>query len=146
VNLPYILWVAAFNVSFLLGYLALDLAFRPSPESSARGTARSRTTTPVSPAPPVAMLPSTGAGAPPLLEALNRNSLIVFLLVRLPAWIPNSKCLLSCSQANVMTGIVNLTIRTLEASNLFAMSVLTLYSLVVCGVAWTFRNRRIWKM
>lgn len=30
-NLPYILWIAGFNTSFLLGYLLLDLYFFPSP-------------------------------------------------------------------------------------------------------------------
>ncbi|THH17244.1 hypothetical protein EW146_g3541 [Bondarzewia mesenterica] len=33
VNLPYIAWVAAYNTSFLLGYLLLDLYFFPSPLS-----------------------------------------------------------------------------------------------------------------
>jgi phosphatidylinositol glycan class W len=89
VNLPYILWTAAFNVSFLLGYLSLDLLFRPPREP--RKKARSRPATPASPAPPAQAGPPTGmgTGAPPLLEALNRNGLAVFLLVRLfflPGW------------------------------------------------------------
>ncbi|KAJ3542969.1 hypothetical protein NM688_g5917 [Phlebia brevispora] len=33
VNLPYIIWVSAFNTTFLLGYLVLDLVYFPSPLS-----------------------------------------------------------------------------------------------------------------
>ena len=32
VNLPYILWVAAYNTTAILGYFALDLLFFPRPE------------------------------------------------------------------------------------------------------------------
>lgn len=35
-NLPYVAWVAAYNTSFILGYLLLDLYFFPSPMLKSR--------------------------------------------------------------------------------------------------------------
>lgn len=48
-------------------------------------------------------------------------------------------------QANLATGVVNLSMKTMYASNAVAMGVLSLYALVVCGVAWAFRHRRLWQ-
>jgi phosphatidylinositol glycan class W len=87
--------------------------------------------------------------APPLLEAINRNALAVFLLVRLPPFlllviIDDDVCLEW--QANVMTGVVNLSMRTMYASDRRAMGVLSAYAFGVCLFAWAFRGRRIWKL
>jgi hypothetical protein len=81
-NLPYVLWCAAYNVSFLFGYLVLDRLFAPktpkrrlhhkSPETASAAPADSMTTME-----PVAIR------APPLLEAINKNGLALFLIVRL---------------------------------------------------------------
>lgn len=49
-----------------------------------------------------------------------------------------------CAQANLATGIVNLSIKTMYASDAVAMAVLSAYALAICGVAWVFRNRRLW--
>ncbi|KAI9462017.1 GWT1-domain-containing protein [Lactarius psammicola] len=105
VNLPYVLWVAAYNTTFLLGYLLLDLAFFPTP-----------------------LAKSTPMPAPPLLEAVNRNALAVFLL------------------ANVATGAVNLSMRTMYTSDGWAMVVLAAYAFGVCVFAWAVRGRRVWKL
>ncbi|KAH9015069.1 GWT1-domain-containing protein [Lactarius hengduanensis] len=107
VNLPYIMWVAAYNTTFLLCYMLLDLAFFPTPLAKS-------TYSPVS--------------APPLLEAINQNSLAVFLL------------------ANVATGAVNLSMRTMYASDGWAMGVLAAYAFGVCVFAWAVRGRRVWKL
>jgi phosphatidylinositol glycan class W len=87
--------------------------------------------------------------APPLLEAINRNALAVFLLVRLPPFlllviIDDDVCLEW--QANVMTGVVNLSMRTMYVSDRRAMCVLAAYAFGVCLFAWAFRGRRVWKL
>lgn len=76
-NLPYVLWVSAFNASFVLGFRAV--------------------------------LDGLGADVPALLERINARSLIVFLL------------------ANVATGVVNLSLRTMECSAPVALGVLLVY-------------------
>ncbi|KAJ7777529.1 GWT1-domain-containing protein [Mycena maculata] len=113
-NLPYALWIAAFNTSFVLAYLALDMLFFPAPAAPRpRAGARSAF------APPE---------APPLLEAMNKNGLALFLL------------------ANVGTGLVNLSMRTMYAGPAASMGVLALYALVVCGAAWALRETRVWRL
>jgi hypothetical protein len=86
VNLPYITWVAAFNTSFLLGYILLDLIFFPSPLSKSVYSPTSKLKVQ-----PDSVLLSRDtrhdrgadgtATAPVLLEAINRNGLALFLLV-----------------------------------------------------------------
>ena len=84
-NVSYILWVAAFNTSFLLGYLAaLDIWIYALPrerstakKGSMLGNAASPSSLPASQQAAV-----VARGNPPLLlEAVNRHSLTVFLLV-----------------------------------------------------------------
>jgi len=113
VNLPYIMWVAAFNTTVLLCYFLLDLAFSPTPLSKStyspvsglkvvrhpnNNDSDSDSTSTPTPVPPSGsfhhanasglspgMIMTAGPSpmpAPPLLEAINRNSLAVFLLVR----------------------------------------------------------------
>ena len=62
-NLPYVLWVVAFNTSFLLGYVLVYLWILQPVEQSANGGADSVT--------------------PQILEDLNRHSLTVFLAANL---------------------------------------------------------------
>ena len=88
-NLPYILWIAAYNVSFVLGYLALDLAFFASPLSRSTYSPYSKLKV-HPPAEPAALRAKDAraaaeAGAPPLLEAINTNGLVLFLLVSVSA-------------------------------------------------------------
>ena len=81
VNLPYIAWVAAYNTSFILGYLLLDLYFFPSPLSRSMYSPTSKLKVQDTSRLPTLQQerPQT---APPLLEAINRNGLALFLLVR----------------------------------------------------------------
>ncbi|RDB28918.1 GPI-anchored wall transfer protein 1 [Hypsizygus marmoreus] len=121
VNFPYIFWVAAFNTSFMLGYLLLDLIFFPS-KSVYSQTSKLKV--------PVDNLshPSQQqqqAVPPALLEAINKNSLALFLL------------------ANVATGLVNLTIPTMYTSDFWAMVVLSVYAFGVSFTAWMLRSRRL---
>ena len=61
---------------------------------------------------------------PPLLDALNRHPLSVFLL------------------ANLLTGGVNLSVDTMGASHGFAAAVLTAYMAIVCAAAVALERRR----
>jgi phosphatidylinositol glycan class W len=49
-------------------------------------------------------------------------------------------------QANVATGMVNLSMRTMYASDGRAMCVLVAYTFGVCAFAWAVRGRRVWKL
>jgi phosphatidylinositol glycan class W len=94
-----VLWTAAFNSSFLLGYLLIESHFLLSPTST--------------------------SPCPALLEAINANGLAVFLI------------------ANLLTGLVNLSIQTMYASKGISVLVLLLYSGGVCSLAWALRKRRL---
>ncbi|KAI0265345.1 GWT1-domain-containing protein [Gloeopeniophorella convolvens] len=119
-NLPYVAWVVAHSASALLLYVVLlELLFAPR--------ARAR----YSPVSGLKLRDADAGGAaplaeaPPLLDAVNRNSLALFLL------------------ANVATGVVNLSMRTMHASDARALGVLGAYALGFCGVAWAARERRL---
>lgn len=64
---------------------------------------------------------------PPLLEAINNNGLGVFLA------------------ANLLTGLVNVTMRTMYIGDYTAVFVLVAYSSILCSVAWLGRGFR-WKL
>ncbi|KAG0697135.1 GWT1-domain-containing protein [Suillus ampliporus] len=76
-NISYILWVAAYNTSFILGYILLDMVFFPTRTSKIRD--------PTDPSGKRLLIEEKGpkSSAPTLLEAINKNALIMFLLVRL---------------------------------------------------------------
>ncbi|KAI0301405.1 GWT1-domain-containing protein [Russula brevipes] len=130
VNLPYIAWVAAYNTTFLLCYFLLDLAFFPtplakstySPVSGLKVVRRPNDSNDDSDA------ASTLDSVPPQSTPINRNSLATFLV------------------ANVATGVVNLSMRTMYASDGRAMCVLGVYTFGVCAFAWVVRGRRILKL
>lgn len=129
VNLPYILWVAAFNTSFLLLYLVvLDISFFPGPKPKKKKEpiSMSGLASPYVPSsqqqPPVDEVLEQG-NPPQLLEAINKHGLVLFLF------------------ANVLTGAINLKVETMYASDTLAMCILGVYSLVVCAVAWVWRVR-----
>ncbi|KAG9308307.1 GWT1-domain-containing protein [Chiua virens] len=121
-NLPYILWVVAYNTSFILAFYLLEMTFfptrisklkDPSDPSGKRILQEDPTT-------------STPKSAPALLEAVNKNGLVVFLA------------------ANVATGLINVSIQTMYTPNVQAMCILLGYSFGTCLFAWIFRKRRIW--
>ena len=93
------LWVAAYNTSFLFGYLVIEICLFP---------------------------PGTSP-VPPLLEAINANGLAVFLA------------------ANLLTGLVNISMRTMYVGDRTGMGVLVVYSSMLCAVAWLARGLR-WKI
>ena len=53
---------------------------------------------------------------------------------------------LAAMQANLATGVINMSMATMYASDATAMIVLTLYALGVCGAAWATRDRRLLKL
>ena len=95
-NLPYTLWITAFNTSQL--FLFASIEFLIQPQSS------------------TAVISVTN-DASRVLAAFNRNGLAVFLL------------------ANLLTGLVNLSVDTLDMTDGRAMMVLVMYAAAVTGVA-----------
>ncbi|GAA5944193.1 glucosaminyl-phosphotidylinositol O-acyltransferase [Sporobolomyces koalae] len=115
-NMPYVLWIVAFNTSFLFLYLVVHLCASSSifsshvlrPEPAARQ-------------PP----PRSGLGTSPLIfEAINRNGLAVFLI------------------ANLLTGLVNVSIETMYATNATSFAILTVYCALIVGIAFALRGKR----
>lgn len=130
VNLPYIVWVAAFNTSFMLAYLLLDLVFFPSPLSKSIYSPTSKLK--VQPDPVLLNRDRSNAKgsegtqiAPALLEAVNRNGLVIFLI------------------ANVLTGLINLVIPTMYVSDWWAMVTLFSYAFIISAIAWLAKDRRL---
>ena len=89
-NLPYVLWVTAFNSTFLLCYVAVYMVLLQPLQ--AQGAAQAESCTPL------------------LLTSLNRASFLVFLA------------------ANLLTGLVNVSIHTMYTSHALALVILTLYT------------------
>lgn len=101
-NLPYVLWVAAFNTSQLTLFCLIETIFLPNlydykTRASEHEVVQKYTS--------------------PLLRAFNRNGLAIFLL------------------ANLLTGLVNLTLPTLNMTDMQAMAVLLAYITTLSGVA-----------
>lgn len=89
---------------------------------------------------------STPKSAPVLFEAINKNGLVIFLIVSPD---PDSDFLIRSSiiiiiQANVATGLINLSIQTMYTPDAKAMLILAGYMFGICLFAWIFRSRRIW--
>ncbi|KDQ32594.1 hypothetical protein PLEOSDRAFT_1073093 [Pleurotus ostreatus PC15] len=130
-NLQYVLWVAAYNTSFILGYILLDLYFFPSPLSKSVYSPTSKlkvsVQSPAFPASNASQARQLG-NPPPLLEAINRNGLALFLL------------------ANVATGLINMSVQTMYMSDLWAFCILVTYSFGISLIAWALRSRRLVKL
>ncbi|SCZ92518.1 BZ3500_MvSof-1268-A1-R1_Chr5-2g07936 [Microbotryum saponariae] len=99
-NLPYVLWVAAFNTAFLFLYLCVHLWASKSP------TTRS-------------------SSAPRIFEAINKNGLLVFLV------------------ANLLTGLVNVSIESMYTGTMIAMLSLIVYCALVVGAAWALKGKKL---
>jgi phosphatidylinositol glycan class W len=92
-NFPYALWIAAFNTSFLLGYLTLDMLFFPKSSPMAKS----------------ARAPSTSEPAPPvLLAAINHNALPLFLLANVGTGVVNLGMRTMYAGAAVSMGVLAL--------------------------------------
>jgi phosphatidylinositol glycan class W len=101
-NLPYILWVVAFNCALVLAFCLVDTvlfpAFYKAQDAKAEKEAYDTATSWV-------------------LRAYNRNGLAIFLL------------------ANLLTGLVNMTVPTLHAGNIATMGILFGYMAALTSVA-----------
>ncbi|KAH7106982.1 GWT1-domain-containing protein [Auriculariales sp. MPI-PUGE-AT-0066] len=123
-NFPYVIWTAAYNTTALGVYQNLNSNVKKF-VSTTIGKGKTLVMEPDLQEPPP---PPNVARSPPLFEAINKNGLVFFLL------------------ANVMTGAVNLSMRTMYAGDTLAMTVLVVYSLVITYVAWVFRDVRLIKI
>ncbi|SJX62363.1 related to GWT1-GPI-anchored wall transfer protein [Sporisorium reilianum f. sp. reilianum] len=101
-NLPYVVWVAAFNTSFLLGYVLVYMWLLQPVEAHTHG--------PVTPA---------------VLHDLNTHALTVFLA------------------ANLLTGLVNVAVRTMYTRDAVALGVLLVYTAACCALARVLTVRGI---
>ncbi|PFH51145.1 hypothetical protein AMATHDRAFT_191841 [Amanita thiersii Skay4041] len=120
VNLSYIFWVAAFNTTFILAYVALDMLFYPQKEQKKKKEKNLAEIT--------LRLEENSTSLIPLLDAINKNGLALFLL------------------ANLSTGLVNLSIRTVETTNVRAMVILGGYVYGLCLAAWVSRKYRLLRL
>ena len=101
-NLPYILWIAAFNNTQILAYFLVESLFFPSfftaPDVKAEKEAYEMATSRI-------------------LQGFNRNGLVIFLI------------------ANLLTGLINMTIPTLDVSSVAAMGILIGYAIMLASIA-----------
>ncbi|KAK0557459.1 Glucosaminyl phosphatidylinositol (GlcN-PI) nositol acylation protein [Tilletia horrida] len=147
-NVMYIIWVSAYNTSFLCGYLLVHMVLLEPLESAGierarRGNVDSDSLQNDKAAGGAVEVASSGLArggrghvditdvikrqgtTPILLEALNRHSLAVFLL------------------ANLLTGLVNLSLKTMYASHSVALLVLSLYLAACLFAALALDHLRI---
>jgi GWT1 len=81
-NLPYILWVAAVNTTLILAFLLLDMYNFPSPAIKSMQTEPESFKLTVPRKIPEISIASPSTQVPLLLEAVNKNGLVLFLAVR----------------------------------------------------------------
>lgn len=134
-NLPYVLWVVAYNTSFLLAYVSIYMILlQPLDENALQ-----QRTDPITKKGKGAVRNGDGgtytsissnhvtegglAKTPSLLHALNSHAFAIFLL------------------ANLLTGLVNISIQTIFASNSFALLVILLYLITCLGIAALFQSQ-----
>ncbi|KAG0362616.1 GWT1-domain-containing protein [Gamsiella multidivaricata] len=121
-NLSYFFWVITFNTGYILCFLLVEIAITLN-EPSALAIARAQTKANLSTSSSnkVATLHLPPLTCPPLLEAVNKNGLAVFLV------------------ANVLTGLVNLTVQTLYTPDAQAVAILVAYMFTVSALAWCWQ-------
>lgn len=103
-NLPYVLWISAFNCTQITAFCVVETIFFPQVYKNTD-------------LPPKTENEIYRIATSRVLEAYNRNGLAVFLV------------------ANLLTGLVNLTVPTLHVNNVQAMGILLAYATTVTGVA-----------
>jgi glucosaminylphosphatidylinositol acyltransferase len=113
-NLPYVLWVCAFNSAQLVLCVLTERLLFPNIYITAESSTSSSSKSPRSPSEEQASLKFATSS---LLSAFNANSLFIFLV------------------ANLLTGLVNMSLDTLRMSTLPTMAVLTAYIGVLAGLA-----------
>jgi phosphatidylinositol glycan class W len=103
-NLPYILWISAFNCTQITAFCLVETLFFPQIYKNTDTSTKTENEI-------------YKRATSRVLEAYNRNGLAVFLV------------------ANLLTGLVNLTVPTLHVSDLQAMGILLLYAATLTGLA-----------
>ena len=98
-NLPYVLWVNAFNNAQLLLFCLVETLYFPRSYQVQESVGIDSSTSKI-------------------MQSFNKHGLAVFLV------------------ANLLTGMINLCLRTLDMSSLSAMGVLMGYAASVTGVAF----------
>ncbi|KAI0810251.1 GPI-anchored wall transfer protein 1 [Xylaria sp. FL0064] len=101
-NLPYILWIAAFNSAQLLACCVIETIFFPAFHNATDSKAE---------------LEAYNTATSTVLRAHNRNGLALFLL------------------ANLMTGLVNMTVPTLHVGVAASMGILVGYATIITATA-----------
>jgi phosphatidylinositol glycan class W len=101
-NLPYFLWIAAFNCFQITAFCSIETVFFPE---FYRATDEKEQEN------------SYKLATSKVLTAFNRNGLAIFLI------------------ANLLTGLVNLTIPTLHVNSTQAMGILVSYGAILAGIA-----------
>lgn len=103
-NLPYFLWIAAFNCTQITSFCLVETFFFPQTYMNSAATAKAESDI---------YKQCTSR----VLEGYNRNGLAVFLV------------------ANLLTGLVNLTVPTLHMSNVQAIGILLVYAATLTFLA-----------
>jgi phosphatidylinositol glycan class W len=103
-NLPYFLWISAFNCTQITAFCLVETIFFPQVYKNTDFS-------------PKAENEIYKQATSRVLEAYNRNGLAIFLI------------------ANLLTGLVNLTVPTLHVSNTQAMGILLVYAAALTGLA-----------
>ncbi|KAL3469658.1 GWT1-domain-containing protein [Aspergillus californicus] len=103
-NMPYVLWVAAFNNAQLFLFCLIEMLFFPSASRAPKSEQAEEAE-------------RTSFATSPILKAFNRGGLAIFLV------------------ANLLTGVVNLTVPTLDVNNGQAMVILVIYATVITAIA-----------
>lgn len=101
-NLPYVLWVAAFNCTQLTLFCIIESCSFPQLSKAPSGSAERKEST---------------RATPRVLKAFNRNGLAIFLM------------------ANLVTGLINLTVDTLHVGQYEAMGILVTYAALITSLA-----------
>jgi len=128
------LWTTAYNTSFLLLYLLLDMwifADRPSGSTNTKSyVGKDDSNGFMDSGDNSKHYPSSNGidnvviGNPPkLFDAINKHGLAIFLI------------------ANLFTGLINLSISTMYVEDATAMWILSLYSIAICAVGWYWPSR-----
>lgn len=109
-NLPYVIWVSAFNCAQILAFCTVETLVFPSVHRAMDDKTANR---------------EAERATSRILKSYNRNGLAVFLV------------------ANLLTGFINLTIKTLNKGTAEAMAILSGYALVLTIVAFTLDAKDI---
>ena len=107
-NLPYVLWVIAFNTSQILLFCLIETYYFPSVHLSTQTSSSTIKDDEISEA---------EKATPLIMRSFNKNGLAIFLV------------------ANLLTGLVNLTVNTIDIGEFGSMAILLAYSAVVTVVA-----------